>query len=70
MDKISGKNNTYKIVLGDNLNKVIRLLGNSNEVKKREFLDSQYQLSVYSIENKKFKLYFKDKTLFEIEELK
>ena len=64
------KNNTYKIVLGDNLNKVIRLLGNSNEVKKREFLDSQYQLSVYSIENKKFKLYFKDKTLFEIEELK
>ena len=40
------------------------------KLKKRVFLDSQYQLSVYSIENKKFKLYFKDKTLFEIEELK
>ena len=64
------KNNTSKIIVGDRYNKIEKLLGASSDIKKRLFLDNEYLMIVYSINNMYYRLYFKDNVLFEIEEIK
>ena len=68
-NKFAPINTTSKIVIGDNYKKIKRLLGDSNDIKKREFLEKEYLMIVYSINNKYYRLYFKDNILFEIEEI-
>ena len=68
-NKFAPINTTFKIIIGDNYKKIKRLLGDSNDVKKRVFLDKEYLMIVYSLNNKYYRLYLKDNILFEIEEI-
>ena len=69
-EKFSPQNTTNKLIIGDSYSKVVRLLGESKDIKKRQFLDQEYLMIVYSINNSYYQLYFKDNILFELEEIK
>ena len=68
-DKFSPINTTSKIIIGDSYSKINKLLGEPENMKKRNFLDNEYLMVLYSINNKNYRLYFKDNILFELEEI-
>ena len=60
---------TYKILIGDKYSKIDKLLGPPIKSTKRVFLEENYLMAVYSINEESYRLYFKNDILFEVEVL-
>ena len=55
------------IYLGDDYLKVIESLGSPNKIIEKKKLNEQYELLVYKIDNIKYRLFFKNKVLIDVE---
>ena len=69
-DNFKPLNTTYKILIGDKYPRIRTLLGEPIKSTKRVFLEEEYLMVVYFINEESYRLYFKDDILFEIESLK
>ena len=55
------------IYLGDDYLKIIELLGSPNRIVEKKKLNEEYELLVYRIDNIKYRLFFKNKILIDVE---
>ena len=55
------------IYLGDDNLKIIELLGSPNRIVEKKKLNEEYELLVYRIDNIKYRLFFKNKILIDVE---
>jgi len=68
-DNFKPLDTTYKILIGDKYSKIDKLLGSPIKLTKRVFLEEDYLMAVYFINEESYRLYFKNDILFEVEVL-
>ena len=64
---ISFLSDAESIYLGDDYLKVIESLGSPNKIIEKKKLNEQYELLVYKIDNIKYRLFYKNKVLIDVE---